>query len=257
MSDESIRQKLLERLASNEFFVEDLMDMFQDIAFAVKDAEGRYVSANRSLLNRLGFTKRDEIVGKTPEELFSASMASRYTEQDRTVLKTGAPVCNNLDVTVYLDGSHGWCLTSKYPLHDDDGNVIGLACISKDINSPFKHGFVDKALAETVDFILANYEEPLKLEDLARMSKLTVPQLERRFKRVFGETVMQFVQKTRLHAAMQMLENTDEQIASIAIKSGFCDQSALTRRMKSATGFTPRQYRQQFRDGTGTGKAQG
>ena len=81
-----------------------------------------------------------------------------------------------------------------------------------------------------------------------------MPQLERRFKKVFGETVMQFIQKTRLHAATQMLENSDEPIASVAVRSGFCDQSALTRRLKTATGYTPRQYRERFRS-AGAGEA--
>jgi len=223
------------------------MDMFPDIALSVKDRQGRYVSANRSLLDRLGLKKRSDIVGKTPQELFPEPMADRYVEQDERVLATGAPVCNNLDVTIYPDGSHGWCLTSKYPLRDTRGRVVGLACVSKDLDSPFKYGLVSDRLAGTVDHILANFDSPLRLGDLAKMAALTAPQLERRFKKVFGETVMQFLQKTRLHAAMQMLENTDDPIASVAARSGFCDQSALTRRLKSETGYTPRQYRKRFR----------
>jgi PAS domain S-box-containing protein len=249
VSKESIREKFLRSLSTEDLFLEDLMDMFPDISLSVKDRHGRYVSASRSLLTRLGLKKRTDIVGRRPEDLFPESMAARYVEQDERVLATGAPVCNNLDVTIYPDGSHGWCLTSKFPLRDARGRVAGLACISKDINSPFRYGLVSERLAETVDYILANFERPLRLGDLAKMSALTVPQLERRFKKVFGETVMQFIQKTRLHAAMQMLESTDEPIASVAVRSGFCDQSALTRRLKSATGFTPRQYRKRFRGG--------
>ncbi len=247
MSKESIRERFLRSLSAEDFFLEDLMDMFPDIALSVKDREGRYVSANRSLLDRLGLKKKTDIVGKRPEDLFPESMAERYVEQDARVLATRAPVCNNLDVTIYPDGSHGWCLTSKFPLRDERGRVVGLACVSKDINSPFRYGLVSERLAGTVDYILANFERPLRLGELAKMSALTAGQLERRFKKVFGETVMQFIQKTRLHSAMQMLESSDEPIASVAVRSGFCDQSALTRRLKSATGFTPRQYRKRFR----------
>ena len=246
MSKESIREDFLRSLSTEDLFLEHLMDMFPDVALSVKDREGRYVSANRSLLSRLGLKKRTEIVGKTPGELFPDSMADRYVMQDERVLATGAPVCNNLDVTIYPDGSHGWCLTSKFPLRDKEGRVVGIVCASKDINSPFKYGLVSERLAGTVDHILANFDSPLRLGDLAKMAALTVPQLERRFKKVFGETVMQFIQKTRLHAAMRMLEGSDEPIASVAVKSGFCDQSALTRRLKSVTGYTPRQYRKRF-----------
>jgi len=252
VSKESIREDFLRSLSTEDLFLEHLMDMFPDVALSVKDRDGRYVSANRSLLTRLGLKKRTEIVGKTPGELFPESMADRYVMQDERVLAAGAPVCNNLDVTIYPDGSHGWCLTSKFPLRDKEGRVVGIVCASKDINSPFKYGLVSERLAGTVDHILANFDSPLRLGDLAKMAALTVPQLERRFKKVFGETVMQFIQKTRLHAAMRMLEGSDEPIASVAAVSGFCDQSALTRKLKSVTGYTPRQYRKRFQIG-GTG----
>ena len=130
MSKESIRERFLRSLSAGDFFLEDLMDMFPDIALSVKDRDGRYVSANRSLLDRLGLKKKTDIVGKRPEDLFPESMAARYVEQDERVLATRAPVCNNLDVTIYPDGSHGWCLTSKFPLRDRGGHVAGIACIS-------------------------------------------------------------------------------------------------------------------------------
>jgi len=239
VSKESIREDFLRSLSTEDLFLEHLMDMFPDVALSVKDREGRYVSANRSLLTRLGLKKRTEIVGKTPGELFPESMADRYVMQDERVLATGAPVCNNLDVTIYPDGSHGWCLTSKFPLRDKEGRVVGIACASKDINSPFKYGLVSDRLAGTVDHILANFDSPLRLGDLAKMAALTVPQLERRFKKV---------------TAMRMLEGSEEPIASIAAMSGFCDQSALTRKLKSVTGYTPRQYRKRFQAGDASGQ---
>jgi AraC-like DNA-binding protein len=197
-------------------------------------------------VQRAGLESAVDMIGKTAADLFPADMAKRYRAQDERVFETGLPVINNLDAIVYPDGSHGWALTSKVPLFDDERTLIGLAALSKDINSPLRHGYVSARFAETVDHILTHFEETLKVPDLADMAALTPAQLERRFKKVFQVTVAEFINRTRVRAAIQMLETTDKSLSNVAYACGFCDQSALTRKVKAATGMTPAQYRQVF-----------
>jgi PAS domain S-box-containing protein len=246
MKASQIPEQFLRALSRQHVLMVDLMDQFLDMAFCVKALDGSYVAVNESLVQRAGLSSSEEMIGKTAGDLFPAEMARRYREQDERVFSSGLPVINNLDAIVYPDGSHGWALTSKVPLSDEEGTLIGLAALSKDINSPLRHGYVNARFASTVDYILANFEESLKVPDLAEMAALTTAQLERRFKKVFGVTVGEFINKTRVRAAIVMLETTDTTLSNIAYSCGFCDQSALTRKVKAATGMTPAQYRQMF-----------
>ena len=102
-------------------------------------------------------------------------------------------------------------------------------------------------LADSVRFIQAHYGEPLRVEELARMSSLSVYQYEQRMKKVFQVTAGQFIAKTRIEAACELLRATDRAISDIAAGCGFYDQSAFTRQFKSTTGLTPGKYRSRTR----------
>lgn len=174
-------------------------------------------------------------------------MAERYARQDERLFRTRKPIIDNLDLTVYRDGSTGWCLSTKEPLFDSTGQVIGLACISKDLIEPSKAGWIDAGFADTVDYMLEHFAQPLRMEELARRAGLSLAQFERRMKKIFHLSAGQYLIRARIDLAARLLASTVIPIAEIAQRAGFSDQSALSRQFRQVTGFAPRDYRQLLR----------
>ncbi|MBI2381978.1 MAG: AraC family transcriptional regulator [Gammaproteobacteria bacterium] len=225
-------------------FAESLFDHMSDTSFFIKDPAGRYLSVNQGVLERLGLSSKAEALGKTARDLYPPHMAERYERQDARVFKTGQSVIDNLDMTVYPDGSAGWALTQKIPLRDHGGKIIALATFSRDLMEPSRAGLIDAAFADTIDFIQTHFQDHLRVEELAKMASLSLTQFDRRMKRIFGISALQFIIKTRIDAVSHALAHSDQPIADIAQEAGFCDQSALSRQFKLVTGLNPRQYRQ-------------
>lgn len=232
-------------------FVEALFDRMPDMVFSVKDREGRYVTMSEACADRCGLSNKREAVGRTAHELFPQHMADRYAEQDEQLFRTGQPVVDNLDLTLFNNRKPGWCLSNKTPLHDRQGRIVGLACLSRDLLEPSRAGIVDAPMAATVDLMLARYAEPLRVEALAELAGVSLARFERRMKKIFQLSAGQFIIKTRIDAAAARLAHTDEPIADIALACGFCDQSALSKQFRQLTGMTPREYRQWARRGPG------
>jgi AraC-like DNA-binding protein len=173
-------------------------------------------------------------------------LGEAYFEQDREVLEKGAQVRDLLELHLYIRGEPGWCITNKMPIETDDDAIVGLVGISKDLHLPARDARGYSELAESIRYIQEHHGQPLRVEELARMSSLSEYQYEKRIKKVFQMTAGQFITKTRVEAACELLRSTDKKIADVAIECGFYDQSAFTRQFKSTTGLTPGKYRMQM-----------
>ena len=223
---------------------EQLFDLISDTVFFVKDREARYVAVNRTLVRRCSLGSKAELLSKTTIEIFPAPMAESYHEQDEQVLEKGAQIRDLLELHLYVKGKPGWCITTKLPLRGKNGKIVGLVGISKDIPVPETRDSGFKELAGAVEYIQNHYGRRLTIKSLARMCGLSVYQFERRMKRVFQLTAGQFIIKTRIQTACELLGSRSNSIVDIALKCGFSDQSAFTRQFKVTTGMTPTQYRE-------------
>ena len=223
--------------------LEALFDHVPDIVFFIKDRDARYVVVNQTLVERVGLKSKKDLLGKTVLDLFPPPMGTRYHEQDLLVLDKGVPVTDLLELHLYVQGEAGWCITNKAPLRAGGGTVAGLVGLSKDIHVPVREGAGYPELAASVQHIQKHYGESLRVKDLARMSSMSVYQFEQRMKRIFQLTAGQFITKTRIEAACELLRNTGTPIARVAMDCGFHDQSAFARQFKATTGLTPTEYR--------------
>lgn len=223
--------------------IDELFDTASDTVFFVKDRDARYRVVSQTLVERCGVKGKDELLGKTVLEVFPKAMGGGYLAQDRQVLDTGVPIRNELELHLYQRGRPGWCLTSKVPLRGPGGTVIGLIGVSRDLHVPADQPSGYQELAAAIRHVQKHYPEPLRIEDLARLSSLSVYQFEQRMKRVFQLTAGQFITKTRIEAACDLLRNTAKPIAEVAVECGFYDQSAFSRQFKTVAGLTPGAYR--------------
>lgn len=224
-------------------WIEELFDRIPDIVFFLKDLDGRYVSVNRTLVERCGLTAKAELVGRTSRDVFPPPLGERYLAQDRVVCATGTPITARLELHLFPGRREGWCLTDKVPVRGADGRVVGLAGLSRDLRVPPAGTAGLEAVAAAAAHIESHVADGLRVEELAGIAGMSPYQFNRRVRAVFGITAQQLVAKTRIDTASRLLRDTREPIAVIATACGYCDQSAFTRQFRAAVGLTPRQYR--------------
>jgi AraC-like DNA-binding protein len=226
------------------FTGEELFDHLLDIVYFIKNKEGQYLVVNETLVKRCGLSDKQSLVGKTATEVVGAPLGETFTQQDKKVLSTGRPLLSQLELHIHLTSDVGWCLTTKLPLRNSGGEVIGLVGVSQDLRIPDTESRDYEQLSRAIRLVSENLNESHTVEQLAKHAGLSRYQLDRRMRRVFGITAGQWLTKVRLDRAQSLLRETEDAISSIAYDTGYSDQSAFSRVFRKATGLTPLQFRQ-------------
>jgi transcriptional regulator GlxA family with amidase domain len=94
-------------------------------------------------------------------------------------------------------------------------------------------------LVKIVRAMHENIEDPLPLEDLARNAGYSRRQFERQFKRVLGETPLNYYRNLRLDRARQLIVETDMTVAEVAVACGFSPGSGFASHYKARFGESP------------------
>ena len=110
-----------------------LIDNLPDCIYA-KDAAGRKIMANPADLKNLRCKTEAEAIGKTDFDLFPKDVAEQFWADDQKVIQ-GEPVINREEHFFDEAGQKRWLLTSKLPLRDQDGKIVGLMGIGRDITA--------------------------------------------------------------------------------------------------------------------------
>jgi|GEM_PF-1013285 len=99
-----------------------------------KDVDSVYTGCNRNFARAAGVRSPAEIVGKTDYDLpWEADQAEMFRQWDRRVMEAGSPEYHIIEPQLQADGKHAWLDTSKIPLRDADGKVVGILGSYEDI----------------------------------------------------------------------------------------------------------------------------
>lgn len=110
-----------------------LGDNMFDLIYA-KDEQGHFIYANAALAAMVGAQSPDEILGKTDFDLNPPEIAQRYCADDKQVMHSGQPLMGREEeLRDFKTGELRWHSTTKVPLRDDQGKVIGIVGITRDI----------------------------------------------------------------------------------------------------------------------------
>lgn len=230
----SVGVELIQSEAVRSFV--DLVDGVPQVMAAVKDAQGRYVYVNSGFCDRLGITA-GEIRGRTLSDLFPEDLADSYRAQDELVLKTERPLRNHLELIVRADGSLGWYVTAKTPVHDPRGILVLSIDLHAQMNS------AHKGLAAVIAAVRTHVHLPWRVSELAQIAGLSTPSFERLCRRTLGIPPQKLIQRLRIEHAVHLITSTDLTLGQVAAESGFYDQSSFTRQFRSVLGLTPGAYR--------------
>ncbi len=117
-----------------------IMDVFMDSipdAVYFKDLQSRFIKCSRSLARYVGKTSAAELQGKTDFDFFSAEHARPAFDDEQRIIRTGEPIIGVPEKEVFADGRVEWSLTTKMPLTDEEGRIIGTFGISKNITAQY------------------------------------------------------------------------------------------------------------------------
>ncbi len=243
MNDITLLKSDFFKQLSENYTSEELFDQLTDTVYFIKNAEGKYIVINQTLVNRCGYKSKSEIIGKLPDEVHPEPLGVQYRSQDEQILKEGKPIHNQLELHISPNLNLCWCLTTKVPLKSSSDSIIGIAGISRDLQQHNDKNKDYTGIADVVTYIKKNYSQPLLIDDLASMAGMSTYQFEQRMQKIFKLTAGQFIQKTRIEVAVWKLQESRLPIAAIAQECGYADQSAFSRQFKKTIGISPAQYR--------------
>jgi diguanylate cyclase (GGDEF)-like protein/PAS domain S-box-containing protein len=98
-----------------------------------KDRKSCFVRVSRSLAVKFGLRDPVEAVNKTDFDMFSEEHAKQAFADEQDIIRTALPIIDAEEKETWTDGRETWVLTTKLPLVDRKGNVIGTMGISRDI----------------------------------------------------------------------------------------------------------------------------
>ena len=130
--DVTARRKAEAALERERYLLHALMDNLpHNIYF--KDAQSRFLRVNKALAKLFGLFDAAEAVGKTDADFFTDEHARPARADEQEVMRTGTPLVDKEEKETWPNGRETWVNTTKLPLYNEHGEVVGTFGISRDI----------------------------------------------------------------------------------------------------------------------------
>lgn len=217
-------------------------DLLPDILFWIKDKNNKVVHGNRHFLEHIGIDSLDQAIGLTDADFAPKHIAKQFMMDDNRVLQ-GEVVNDRLEMNRPASGEISWFTTSKRPLLDDKGSIVGTYGMSRHLEKSAIALNVIGALEAPVSYIRDNYMNKISLVELAEISHLSISALERRFKKFLNKTPQKYITQIRLENARRLLVETTLPIAVIAADTGFSDASYFSHKFYLQYAELPSEFR--------------
>ncbi|PTX94430.1 PAS domain-containing sensor histidine kinase [Opitutus sp. ER46] len=98
-----------------------------------KDRDSRFIAVSASLVRAFGCASAAEVIGRTDADFYAAAHAQAARADEEAILRTGCPLRRKIEQEHWPTGRVTWALTSKYPLHNHAGEIVGTFGLSRDI----------------------------------------------------------------------------------------------------------------------------
>jgi PAS domain S-box-containing protein len=129
--EEALKRSEAKQIELNRDFVSFLENTTDFIYF--KDENSRLRFCSQTLADITGHSSWRDMIGKHDLEIFPKDTAQIYHEEEAPIFSEGKPLLGKTDPYYDASGVKGWVSTNKWPLFGDDGKVIGLFGISRDV----------------------------------------------------------------------------------------------------------------------------
>lgn len=169
--------------------LQQLMDNITDHIY-FKDDESRLILFNEAYLRWNALEAPEEVIGKTDFDLFTEEHARDAYEDEKRIMETGEPVIGKEEKETWEDGRVTWVSSTKLPLRDDEGKVIGTFGISRNITENKLNEIKLKQYTKKLCQINEQMEEELRMA--ANLQKAFLPQHYPAFMDPNGQKLVNF-----------------------------------------------------------------
>ena len=118
--------------ARDHLYMRTLLENIPDHVY-FKDLDSRFLKVSKTFNEKFGDGRTESLVGKTDFDLFTEEHARPAYEGERQIIRTGVPIVGLSEKETRTDGTVSWGLTTKIPVRDEKGRIIGTLGVTKDI----------------------------------------------------------------------------------------------------------------------------
>jgi PAS domain S-box-containing protein len=125
------QERTEEALHHERHFLQALMDNIPDTIY-FKDLQSRFTRVSQSQAKLLGLARPEDAIGKTDLDFFAPEHAEAAFADEQRIMASGEPLIAKEEHIRRSDGRWRWITSTKIPIRDHDGKVIGLVGVSRD-----------------------------------------------------------------------------------------------------------------------------
>lgn len=136
-AEEKMIEQLKEQqalLAQEKAFLDSLLNNLPESIY-FKDRQSRFLRFSKSMLKLFKLNTPEELLGKTDFDMFDEEHARPAYEDEQEIIRTGQAIIDKVEKEVLPDGRINYVNTTKMPLLDQEGNIIGTFGISKNVTN--------------------------------------------------------------------------------------------------------------------------
>lgn len=147
--------------------------MAENIYF--KDLESKFIRVSNNMLAAFKAERQEQVVGKSDFDFFTEEHARPAYEAEQEIIRTGKPILNLIEKETYEDGRVAYVSTSKMPLRDEDGTIIGTFGISRDVTTVKTEKDDLEQKAKWLETLFKYIGQPVLILDAGNLCKFVSP----------------------------------------------------------------------------------
>jgi PAS domain S-box-containing protein len=156
VANKALRHEVEVRCAAEQafeherFLLHTLLNTLPDNIY-FKDQDSRFLRIGRAMARRFGLVDPAEAIGKTDFDFFAKEHASQARCDEVRLMESGEPVLELEEQEIWPDGRITWAATTKLPLRNDQGQLVGTFGLSRDITQRRRTEIVLREAKEAAD----------------------------------------------------------------------------------------------------------
>jgi PAS domain S-box-containing protein len=174
-NDMTERKHAEEKLREERNSLRTLIDTLPDYIY-LKDTQSRFLISNIAHAKHMGAGAPEELIGKTDFDFYPKHLAEQFFADEQNIIKTGKPLLQKDETNTTLNGHTARVLSTKLPLRDSSGRIVGIVGTSLEITEKKKMEEelreVNAKLLATLDELKRTQEQVIQSERLRALGQM-------------------------------------------------------------------------------------